>query len=468
MEEKMTGRNRNSSSRHLVTAILLPSFFGLAFLGCGGSTSSTSPIPAKPGTTIVQINLGDSPSDWIVAFTMSLGSIALTDANGGNVSVASGAMQMEMRHLMGTMQPVAMTSVPHGTYSMATLNISSVSVTYIDPVTKLAVQKTMPGRSATINFSPPIKVGSTPTTMNFELDLARSVSTDAGGNMVFGPVFNTTLGMPGNGQGPEYGGVEHMLGSVSGVSGSSFTMSIMQGLPGITLMTNSTTQFGGMGGMGSLNNGMMVEVDAKMQPDGAFMATRIDSVMSGMPGGMMAEGLITSLNGNPPTQLSIIADNGAGNGMMGSYLGTPLLVNVTSSTSYGFDASGVDLNNLPFTPAFNPSTIGKGQRVDPETSGSMMVGATMNAAALTLEQQGLSGTVASYASGSPASFVLNLPVDSAFTSITGAGTIIVIQQPDTQLRGLTSISNGASVQVRGLLFVDAGTYKMVATRIMSH
>jgi len=92
----------------------------------------------------------------------------------------------------------------------------------------------------------------------------------------------------------------------------------------------------------------------------------------------------------------------------------------------------------------------------------------MNAAALTLEQQGLSGTVASYASGSPASFVLNLPVDSAFTSITGAGTIIVIQQPDTQLRGLTSISNGASVQVRGLLFVDAGTYKMVATRIMSH
>jgi len=244
---------------------------------------------------------------------------------------------------------------------------------------------------------------------------------------------------------------------------------MMQGLPGVTLMTNSSTQFEDMGGMGSLNTGMMVEVDAKMQPDGSFMATRVDSIMPGMmSGGAMAEGLITSLNGNPPTQLSIIADNGAGNGMMASQLGTTLLVNVTSSTQYGFDASGVDMNNLPFTPAFNSSTIGKAQRIDPETGSSMMGGASLNASALTLEQQGLSGTVASYASGSPASFVLNLPADSAFASITGAGSIIVIQQPDTRLQGLTAINNGASVQARGLLFLDAGTYKMVATKIMSH
>jgi hypothetical protein len=222
---KMKGRNRNSfKSRLLVTTIVLPSFFVLAFLsGCGGSTASTSPIPAKPGTTSVQINLGDSPSDWIVAFTMTMGSMALTDANGSSVGIASGPMQMEMRHLMGTMHPLAMTSLPQGTYSMATINIGSVSVTYIDPVTKLAVQKTMPGRNTNINFSPPITVGSTPMTMNFELDLAHSVSTDAGGNMVFSPAFNVAVGMPGAGQGPESGGVDHMIGSVSGFRAARLT-----------------------------------------------------------------------------------------------------------------------------------------------------------------------------------------------------------------------------------------------------
>lgn len=375
---------------------------------------------------------------------------------------------MEMRHLMGTMQPLAMTNIPQGTYSMATLTISSASVTYIDPVTKQPVQKTMPGMTKSINFSPPVMVGSTPMTMNFEMDLGQSLSTDSGGNMTFNPVLAMNMGTPGNGQGPENGGMDHMIGSVTGVTGSSFTMSMMQGLPSITVMTNSGTQFENMNGMSGLSTSMMIEVDANMQSNGSLMATRVDSVLSGMSGGMMAEGLVDSTTGNPPTQLSMIADNGTGNGMMGSYLGGNLLVNVTPSTSYSFDANGVNLQNLPFAPAFNSSSLAKGQRVDPESGGSMMSGGTISATRLTLEQQGLSGTVASYASGSPASFVLTLSADNAFTSITEASTITVFQQPDTQLRGVTSIGNGASVQVRGLLFFDAGSYKLVATRILSH
>lgn len=451
----------------------------LLSLGCGGNNGpSSSPSPSQAGATSVQINLGDAPADWIVAFTMSMSSMTLTNSNGGNVSVASGAMQMEMRHLMGTMQPLTMASVPPGTYSMANIGISSGAVTYMDPVNKQPVQKTMPGTTKAINFNPPVTVGSTPMTMNFDLDLAQSISTDSSGNITFNPVFTMTTGTPGGGQGPLYGGMDHMIGSVSAMSGSSFTLSMMQGLSSITVMTNSSTQFAHMTGLSGMSTGMMIEVDAKMQTDGTLMATRIDSVLSGMSGGIMAEGLVNSVTGNPPTQLSIIVDNGAGTGMMSSYLGTALLVNVTSSTGFSFDSSGVDLNNLPFTPAFNASTVAKGQRVDPESIGGMMSGrmmssgmmssGTINATELTLQHQGLSGTVASYASGSPASFILNLPADSAFSSITGAATVTVFQQPGTQLRGTTSVTNGASVQVRGLLFFDSGTYKLVATNIMPH
>lgn len=462
----------NSGVKATCLLLLLLTFLLLAGCGGGGSSTPSSNSPQTAATT-VQINVGDAPADWVVAFTMTISSMALTNSSGSNVTVASGPMAMEMRHLMGTMEPLTMANVPPGTYTMASIVINSASVTYIDPVTRQPVQKTMAGMTKTINFNPMVTVGSSPMAMNFDLDLAHSISSDGSGNMTFSPVFNMSTGTPGAGQGPMFGGMDHMIGTVSGISGNTFTMSMMQGLSSVTVNTNSGTQFGNMSGMGGMSPGMMIEVDAKMQPDGSLMATRIESIMSGMSGGIMAEGLIGSITGNPPTQLNIIADNGAGNGMKSSFLGATLLVNVTSSTTYRFDSGDVDLNNLPFTPAFTGSTIAKGQRIDPESSGGMMSGmmgsvGTINASALTLQQQGLSGTVSSYASGSPASFILILPSDSAFTGITGASTITVFQQPDTQLRGITSVSNGASVQVRGLLFFDAGTYKLVATTIMPH
>jgi hypothetical protein len=49
--------------------------------------------------------------------------------------------------------------------------------------------------------------------------------------------------------------------------------------------------------------------------------------------------------------------------------------------------------------------------------------------------------------------------------MSSAFAITVFQQPGTQLTGITSIGNGSAVHVRGLLFVDTGIYKMVASRI---
>ena len=72
-----------------------------------------------------------------------------------------------------------------------------------------------------------------------------------------------------------------------------------------------------------------------------------------------------------------------------------------------------------------------------------------------------------YSGSAPTSFALNLPSDSAFTSLTGWNTVTVFQQAATKLWGLTSITNAATVHVRGLLSFDAGTYKLVASRIMA-
>jgi hypothetical protein len=69
-------------------------------------------------------------------------------------------------------------------------------------------------------------------------------------------------------------------------------------------------------------------------------------------------------------------------------------------------------------------------------------------------------------SGTP-TFMLTVAPDSTFASLTRSTSITVFQQAGTLLRDMTSVTNAAKVHVRGLLFVDSGTYKMLATRIVA-
>jgi hypothetical protein len=282
-------------------------------------------------------------------------------------------------------------------------------------------------------------------------------------------------GGTGNSQDPENGGMEHMAGTVMSSSGNSFTMSMMQSSQNISINTGSGTQFEGMSGMGGMSNGMIVMVDATMQSDGTFMAQKVDSVMS-MSSGSMAGGLVTGTSGSPVTQLTLVMQDGAGNGMMGSYLAGTTTVDVSPTAAFNIDTDNVDMSNLPFNPTFDGTDIFKGQCIRAVSSsgmmsgggmGGMMGGGNISASEIDLEQQGLSGTVSSYSGSAPTSFTLTLSSDSAFTTLTGATNVTVFQQAGTELWGMTGVTNGSTVHVRGLLFFDAGTYKLVAGRIMA-
>src|ERR1700676_4719158 len=87
-----------------------PAFFGsclalvltVALIGCGGSNAgggTATPTPTPAAKTAIQINIGDSPSDWMLAFSMNISSMALTGSN-GSVTVLSSAVPVEMMHLM--------------------------------------------------------------------------------------------------------------------------------------------------------------------------------------------------------------------------------------------------------------------------------------------------------------------------------------------------------------------------------
>ena len=450
----------------------------LLLIGCGGSTSSSPHPNPQLNTTALQVNLGDAPSDRLVAVSMKLGSMTLTKSGGGSITVVSSSTPVEMMHLMGTVEPISLMNVPQGTYSGATVNISSATVLYMDPATMQLVQKSVPGAmAANVNFSPSLTLGASPMVLNLDMNMASSVSIDNSGNVTMTTTMTASMNpcCTGSSQAPQNGGMEHMTGTVMSFSGSSFTMSMMQSSQNISVTTGSGTQFEGMGGMGGMSKGMIVMVDAKMQSDGTFMAQKVESMMA-MSGGSMADGLVTSLTGSPVTQLTIGAMDGTGSGMMGSELAGTLTVNVSPTAVFNIDSDNVDISNLPFTPTFDGTAVFKGQRVEAVSStgmmsgggmGGMMGGGTINASEIDLEQQGLSGTVSGYAGAAPTTFTLTLPADSAFTTMTGSTSVTVFQQAGTELWGLTAITNGTTVHVRGLLLFDAGTYKLVAGRIMA-
>lgn len=481
--------------RHLprITAGSLLLAGGLFFVGCGGGSTvgmtsgngtgaGTNPAP---GTTPLQVGIGDAPSDWIMAFGMTVTSITLTNSAGSTVSVMPTATPTEMMQLMATVQPVSAANVPQGTYTKAQVSVSNITMGYMDPATHAYTQKTMAGPfTATVPFSQTMTVGAAPAALNFDMNMGSSVSVDGSGNVTFAPVMTASMASVSSGTAnPWQGGMQHQVGSVSSVSGSTFTMGSMMGLQKATFKTDGTTQFpsAGLSGMGSMASGMMVAVDANLQADGTYLAHRVDYMQTGATG-MVGQGLVSSLTGNPPTQLTLVANGGMGGGMMASSIGGTITVSLPSSVPYSFDTDGVDLSNLPFTPAFDAASLAKGQRVDVVSTSGMMSGSggmgggmtgslgTLTATQVRLEPQAIHGTVSNYAaSGTQASFTLTLPSDSAFATLTGATTVLVYQQGATQVSGTaTTVANGADVQARGLLFYDGGLYKLVTTWIVIH
>ncbi|MDE3163737.1 MAG: hypothetical protein KGL64_10805 [Acidobacteriota bacterium] len=443
----------------------------------GGSSATTNPNPTPAAKTAVQVNMGDAPADWMLAFSMNISSMSLTGSN-GTVSAVSSTTPMEMMHLMGTMQPLAMVSAPQGTYTGASITIGSATVMYMDPTTKAPVQATIPGPiMGTVTFSSPITVGSTPMAMGFDLDLGSSVTMGSNGNLSMNPIFHVTSGMQGSGNplDPSNGGIQQMMGALSSVSGSSITMTSMQAAQSFTFATNSSTVFDGTS-MSSMTNGMLVMVDASLQADGTLMATKIQSMMNS--GGVMGGGIITAVTGQPPTSLTMVMQNGAGSGMMSSDFAAGATIDLSGSTTYQIDEDGMDMVGLPFTPAFDDNHIYAGQSVMPISSSSMMsggsggmmgggsMGGTMTASTVELEPQGITGTAsAAISSGATTSFTMTLPSDSAFTTLTGATSVKVFQQSSTTITGTSPIASGTSMHAFGLLFFDGGQWKMVASRM---
>lgn len=453
----------------------------LAACGGGGGSSPTplSPQPLAVSNTTLQVNLGDAPADRVLAVGMSVDSLSLTRSAGGSVTMLGTPRAVEVMQLMGTVTPLALASVPQGTYTGATMTFGGANVTHVDAASGQVVQRTVSGpMTAHVTFDPPLAVGASPMVLNLDMHMAASVAIDGNGNVTMTPTLTAKANpMLAGSRYDEDGGMHGIIGTVAGGQGRAFTLSIAQGLGSTSMATHSGTHFSGMGDSHTMAGSMVVSVDAMPMADGTW---RVDDVQSKMgAGGSMAGGIVTAITGSPATQLTLVMHDGAGSGMASADLAGLTAVNIGDATQFAIDADDVDMTGLPFTPRFDRGRLSKGQAIRAWSSGQighhgmggmggMGSGGTVDAASIELRPQGLRGTVSAYASnGARASFTLTLPVDSAFAKLTGATAVTVYQQGSTQLRGLSSLTNGSTVIVRGLFFRDGNAYRFVANRIVA-
>ncbi len=433
---------------------LLSVMFALLLTGCGGGGSSNV-VSAGAGNATIQT--GDAVNDQIAKFELTISSITLTGvsptATTGNLLAKSA--EVEFTHQAGTFEPLTLANVPQGTYNGATLTVSNAEIVVINGATPAKVPATLSSTTVTVSFAN-IVVGSSPLFINFDLDLANSVTLNGSPTITsatVNPKFNVTssttpaAGHEGD-EGDDDGEMDDVHGTVKSISAPNFTVTTRS--TDITFATDSNTRFkDGLTQLSDLKVGDIVEVDAITKSDGSHLATKVER--EGGQNGEEVEGLVSALD-NPLTKITIIHQVDS-TGTSSS----PVTVDVPVNSSTVFSVRTDKLNIT--APAFDSTHIGKGQRIEADSSTS---GPAVLANKVKLREQALIGTVAASPAPTASGFTLNVSSTSAFGTLSGATTV-----PVTFANGATlkvTPTSGSTIRVRGLVFFNAGSYSMIAVR----
>jgi Domain of unknown function (DUF5666) len=436
----------------------------LALTGCGNS----QPTASTAGTVI---NFGDAPNDQIIAFELTVNAVTLT--GGSNPSVLPKPTEIELTHDMLTFEPLSLATIPPGTYTAATFSVSNPEVVVVDPTTKAVTKLNATLTSSTVNvpFPSPISIGTGASVLNFDMNLNSSV-TISGSNATVTPTFTVSTATIAAGsesnENENDGELEDLRGTITSVASPKFTIQPAQTAQPVTITTDANTKFeDGITSFSSLQNGMIVSVDATTQADGSILAKKVESETE-TPDGEEVEGLVTNVTcavatacpstGNAATAIAITTQKvSATSAANAPVTATTVNVPITASTQFTIHSN---MSGGSF-PAFDATSISKAQRVEVDSeSEASNTSNSVAASKIRLQEQGFTGTVSAL-SGS--NFTLTVDANSAFASLTGQ-TTIAVQAGNARNEGV-SLANNATIRVRGLLFFNGTSYTLIASRV---
>jgi Domain of unknown function (DUF5666) len=448
-------------------------------------TGSPSPTPTPSATfTTTQFRIGDAPADRVIDFEVSFGPgpLVVTLSTGQTFNLTLQNNRWELSHMAANLEPLTVDGFPQGTITSVQIPLSNPEVTYVDDAGALQRFTGSSPQTANVTLNRPLVIGSTPAIVTLDINVASTLSYDqgkvtainfSGSTFTFAakPIAAPALQQDDDGQ------IEGVTGTVTAVNGSSFELDAGQGGASLTFVTDNTTRFDGAT-FGTLLN-KIVKVDGFTKADGSLFASGIEGLEDSASGSEL-EGMIIAEDGPPlssnPPQITIQVQDGNGLGMDQSKIGQTFWVAIDSGRFSNYTVDWGKIVNVGW--AFDGREISPAQRVEVElpTGVPAHPGDTTGVPAeIKLEQQSVTGQVKNF-NPATSEFDLSLPPDSYVTLLTKVTSIHVFLKPETEMR-LQSITNNATVRVRGLLFFTLtadisnlgpkpwGYFRMIARRV---
>jgi hypothetical protein len=486
-----------SSSTRFLSAIGLASMMWVS-IGCGGAgltqthssrnaslnslPASRNDLPASP----VEVRIGDNPSSsdkQIVSFQLSFTSIKAVNKASGDWVQLFGTGSAELIHSAASSELVASGDAPQESFDQLVLQYSGASLAYLNSAGALVQSNPAPPGSETVDLSgSPIVIGAAPIVLSIKVDVPSTVNLNLAQGTATLNVPSVTVSQTAvnpTSSAVESGHMQAIVGQVTNVSGNNMTVTLGQENTALVFQTNPTsgqpTTFENISLGTALN--MLVSVSGSTQADGSLYASDVSG--SDSSDGLRMQGIVSGYNLSGT--MFIVAQDGIGGGITPELVSKTLSLDV-SGTSFAADSTGIDLSGVNLT--FDQSHFFPGQQVEVESSSSLITPDPDGNAAqvypwmVNLEQQTVSGVVANYTAGNgnTATFDLVLPSDgTSYLNVLNPAVsyVHVYQQSSTSLYGLSTVQNGQSVQVRGLLFSNdnsdnaqqASSFMMVAARI---
>ncbi|HYX53732.1 MAG TPA: DUF5666 domain-containing protein, partial [Candidatus Limnocylindrales bacterium] len=317
----------------IIPAVLI----SLLIAGCakgGGLQADTG--GGSNGTLL--LNMGDSLPDQVLALEFTVNNATLSGST--NPVIISTPTKVEFIRNAAKFETVAIPNLPAGTYTAITFTLSAPVTTIADPVshTIVPVATLLTNATVPISLGSGVVVGSTPVTLNLELNTASSLLI-SGTSATLTPAFTVSTANVGATQDDSSGEFDNIKGRITTLGSSSITIQPSNSAQPFTFATNASTQF--KNGTTALSVGGIVTIEGVTQSDGSLLARQVEGETVGGSGSEV-EGIITAITGNPATSFSLTAEsNIASNAANAPVTGSTVLATPSASVQYSTESATI-------------------------------------------------------------------------------------------------------------------------------
>jgi Domain of unknown function (DUF5666)/Domain of unknown function (DUF4382) len=465
----------------IVVCVLTLAAFAAFLGGCGGGMASTGGNnPFTPESSAVTLTITDAPPAGVtvLSFEVTVNGAVLSP---GNVQLVASPQKVEVKELETESAFLSTANIPAGTYQSISVNFTNPELTImnqsgaaIGSCANNSVCHIEPAAAGNISLSSapfPITLQSGGSG-GFQLDvnvanlISNTLTLDFNAS---GAVSIAQLPLPGQ-NANDLSELDDLLGTVQSVDATNtkFTLHTLTG--DFPIQADSGTEFELEGcaadNFSCLQNGAVVEVDARLMSGGAFIAKKIELEDNEDNQDNELYGVVFKIDDATHFEMVVLGELSAVNNVN---LGNSVSVTL-NNPSFQVQSDGLSVPSAlqgAFENASDTSQLVPGQEVQVKLNGSVSAGSpialTTNRVRLRMSQ--FSANV----SGAPSSAnfnVANLP-----GLFTGAGVTSIQVQTSSNTNfqnvpGVSALVDEDRVSLRGLLFGNGGSPILVADKVL--